>query len=299
MIEQLILDNKPSNYLVTSTDLNTRYSLITKKICSEMDIKEDEIVNNPDIRYTSLPLIDKTGKAVSSISNEDLLLNNYGLVDNVDSYKIGSEITINQIRDIIAFTQISAHKNKKLVIINDASKMNKEASSALLKTLEEVSSNCSFILICDSHKGVHETIRSRCLHVNIDSNLNDKFNTFEEFFFSRHPFLKDNDKICDIDVLLNETNDQINGLLDKSYDPIDVSMSWNKSGIKLILEIVTAYIIYVLKNYISIDFNTIESKNSIKKLSNIYEKIPAIKKNISMNINSKYLLNNLSIELAS
>jgi hypothetical protein len=88
-------------------------------------------------------------------------------------------------------------------------------------------------------------------------------------------------------------------LLDKSYDPIDVSMSWNKSGIKLILEIVTAYIIYVLKNYISIDFNTIESKNGIKKLSNIYEKIPDIKKNISMNINSKYLLNNLSIELAS
>ena len=76
-------------------------------------------------------------------------------------------------------------------------------------------------------------------------------------------------------------------------------MSWNKSGIKLILEIVTAYIIYVLKNYISIDLNTIDSKNSIKKLSNIYESIPAIKKNISMNINSKYLLNNLSIELAS
>ena len=138
MIDQLILENKPSNYLVTSTDLNNRYSMVTKKICSEMNIKEDEILNNPDIRYTSLPLIDKTGKTVSSISNEDLLLNNYGLVNNVDSYKIGSEISINQIRDIIAFTQISAHKDKKLVIINDASKMNKEASSALLKTLEEV-----------------------------------------------------------------------------------------------------------------------------------------------------------------
>ena len=70
MIDQLILDNKPSNYLVTSTDLNNRYSMVTKKICSEMDINEDEIVNNPDIRYTSLPLIDKTGKAVSSISND-------------------------------------------------------------------------------------------------------------------------------------------------------------------------------------------------------------------------------------
>ena len=44
MIDQLILDNKPSNYLVTSTDLNNRYSMVTTKICSEMDIKEDEIL---------------------------------------------------------------------------------------------------------------------------------------------------------------------------------------------------------------------------------------------------------------
>ena len=42
MIDQLILDNKPSNYLVTSTDLNNRYSMVTKKICSEMDINEDD-----------------------------------------------------------------------------------------------------------------------------------------------------------------------------------------------------------------------------------------------------------------
>jgi hypothetical protein len=50
MIDQLILDNKPSNYLVTSTDLNNRYSMVTTKICSEMDIKEDGILNNPDIK---------------------------------------------------------------------------------------------------------------------------------------------------------------------------------------------------------------------------------------------------------
>ena len=255
MIDQLILDSKPSNYLVTSTDLNNRYLMVVKRICSEMNIKEDELINNPDIKYTALPLIDKAGKPVSSISNYDLLLNNYGLIDNVDSYKIGSEITINQIRDIISFTQISAHKEKKLVIINDATKMNKEASSALLKTLEEVSSNCSFILICDSLRGVHETIRSRCLYINIDSNIYDESSTFEEFFFSRHPFLKDNNKICDINALLNETKEQINGLLDKSYDPIDVSTTWNKLGIKLILEIVTTYIIYVLKNYISKDLD--------------------------------------------
>ena len=299
MIDQLILNNKPSNYLITSTDLNSRYLLVTQKICSEMNITKDQLENNPDVKYVSLPLIDKTGKTVNSISNKDLLLNNYGLINNVESYKIGSEITINQIRDIISFTQISAHKDKKLVIINDASRMNIEASSALLKTLEEVTSNCSFILICNSVKDVHETIKSRCLHVNIDSYVDANSQSFEEFFFLRHSFLKDNDNIYDITTSLNETVDQINGLLDKSYDPIDVSIIWNKLGIKLIIEIVNMYIIYILKRYISTDLKTIESKCHIKKLSNIYEIIPNIKKNILMNINPKYLLNNLSIELAS
>lgn len=299
MIDQLILNNKPSNYLVTSTDLNSRYLLVIEKICSELNITKDQLKNNPDIKYVSLPIIDKTGKIVNTISNKDLVLNNYGLINNIESNKIGTEITINQIRDVISFTQLSAHKDKKLVILNDVSKMNIEASSALLKTLEEVSSNCSFILICNSINDVHETIRSRCLHINIDSYIDDNFNNFEEFFFLRHSFLKDNADVYDITSLLNETVDQIKGLLDKSYDPIDVSMNWNKLGIKLIVEIVEMYIIYILKKYISTNLETIESKENIKKLSNIYEIIPNIKKNALMNINSKYLLNNLSIELAS
>jgi hypothetical protein len=146
---------------------------------------------------------------------------------------------------------------------------------------------------------VHETIKSRCLHINIDSYIDDSSNSFKEFFFLRHSFLKDNDNIYDISTSLDETVDQINGLLDKSYDPIDVSIIWNKLGIKLIIEIINMYIIYILKKYISTDLKTIESKGHIKKLSNIYEIIPNIKKNILMNINPKYLLNNLSIELAS
>jgi DNA polymerase III gamma/tau subunit len=264
-----------------------------------MNIIKEQLENNPDVKYVSLPIIDKTGKTINSVSNKDLVLNNYGLINNIDSNKIGTEITINQIRDVISFTQLSAHKDKKIVILNDVSKMNIEASSALLKTLEEVTSNCSFILICNSVKDVHETIKSRCLHINIDSYVHDNSQNFEEFFFLRHSFLKDNDNIYDITTSLNETVDQINGLLDKSYDPIDVAIIWNKLGIKLIIEIVNMYIIYILKRYISTDLKTIESKCHIKKLSNIYEIIPNIKKNILMNINPKYLLNNLSIELAS
>ena len=38
---------------------------------------------------------------------------------------------------------------------------------------------------------------------------------------------------------------------------------------------------------------------NLKKLNYIYELIPSIRQNINMNINSKYILNNLAIELAS
>ena len=52
--------HKPSNYLVTSTDLNNRYLLVTKKICSEMNIKKDQLETNPDVKYVSIHIIDKT-----------------------------------------------------------------------------------------------------------------------------------------------------------------------------------------------------------------------------------------------
>ena len=37
----------------------------------------------------------------------------------------------------------------------------------------------------------------------------------------------------------------------------------------------------------------------LKKYSNLYKKIPTISNDLLMNINSKYLLNNLAIEIAA
>ena len=37
----------------------------------------------------------------------------------------------------------------------------------------------------------------------------------------------------------------------------------------------------------------------LKKYSNLYKKIPIISNDLLMNINSKYLLNNLAIEIAA
>lgn len=300
MIDQLIIDNTPRNYLIISSDMHQRYINTIDKISEFMNIPSESILSNPDIKYVSLPVIDKNGKCIDSISNRDLLLNCYGLIDKIESNRIGSEISIDQIRDVISFTQISAHKNKKFVILNDVAKLNKEASSALLKTLEEVSSNCSFILLCNSSKDVLETIRSRCQLIDLNTTVAlSNYNNFEDFFYSYNEFLKDYCEEYNINNLLEDTIQEIEGLLSKTSDPIEISIKWQKTGIKLILEIIHSYIIFVTKK--SIRFNLLENNRikNLKKLSNIYNKIPSIKKNIGLNINHKYILNNISIELAS
>ena len=300
MINQLKLDNFSRNYLVISSDMHQRYTTMIEKISKFLNIPIENILNNPDIKYISLPIIDKGGKYVESVSNNDLLLNHYGLIDKIDSNRIGNEISIEQIREVISFTQISAHKNKKIVILNDAAKLNKEASSALLKTLEEVSSNCSFIILCNSHTDVYETIRSRCQLIYLDTTKKlNSYSNFAEYFYSNNEFLKSYSDEYNINNTIENTTSEIEGLLSKTADPIETSAKWHKVGTKLIVEVLHNYIVFIVRNSISLNFQENDHNKNLKKLSNIYNKIPFIKKNISLNINHKYILNNISIELAS
>ena len=87
MIDQLILDNIPRNYLVSSMNKNDRYLSVINKIANELDIAVDSILNNPDIKYVALPVLDKLGKIIDSVPNEYILLHSYGLIDKIDSNK--------------------------------------------------------------------------------------------------------------------------------------------------------------------------------------------------------------------
>ena len=300
MINQLKIDDMARNYLVISNDKHNRYISVINKISKYMNLSEDTVLNHPDVKYVSLPVIDKNGKYTHSLSNVDLLLNHYGLIEKIDSSRIGNEITIEQIRDIISFTQISAHKDKKIVILNDASNLNKEASSALLKTLEEVSSNCTFILLCNSPLDVYETIRSRCQLIDMDIiKPSGSYKNFADFFFSNNEFLIGYSEQYNINNLVEETSLEIESLLSKTVDPIEISARWHKVGIKLVVEVINSYIIFIVKNSLSLNLQEKNYSNNLKKLSDIYHKIPFIKKNIRLHINHKYILNNISIELAS
>ncbi|NPA52985.1 MAG: AAA family ATPase [Aquificae bacterium] len=70
-------------------------------------------------------------------------------------------IKIDQIREAIKFLRLTSEKGKVL-IIDEAEKMNVEASNALLKTLEEPPQNSMLILITSNHNKLLPTIVSRC-----------------------------------------------------------------------------------------------------------------------------------------
>ena len=78
-------------------------------------------------------------------------------------------ISVNEIRDIISFCNKSSFNNcEKIVLIDNIEYLNKNASNALLKILEEPNEKVIFILIKDSAKFLLKTINSRCINFNVN-----------------------------------------------------------------------------------------------------------------------------------
>ena len=98
----------------------------------------------------------------------NLLLNkshpNFHLIDLLEDKK---NIEISQIRDVYKFVNKSSFNNReKIVLINNAEKLNLNSSNALLKIVEEPNDKVFFIIIYDSSKKILDTLKSRCLKFN-------------------------------------------------------------------------------------------------------------------------------------
>lgn len=73
------------------------------------------------------------------------------------------DITVDQVRRLGEFVHHTGHTGlAKIVIVNDAHRMNISAANALLKTLEEPSSKTYLFLVTDLPGYLPATIRSRC-----------------------------------------------------------------------------------------------------------------------------------------
>ncbi|OPB31700.1 DNA polymerase III subunit delta' [Bartonella sp. AR 15-3] len=87
---------------------------------------------------------------------------------NVKTKKFKTEITVDDIRDIKHFlTQTSRDGLWRIIIIDSADDMNRNAANALLKTLEEPPTKTLFIIISHSLGKLLPTIRSRCQKISL------------------------------------------------------------------------------------------------------------------------------------
>ena len=104
-------------------------------------------------------------------SNNDYQLINNNSHPNILNIKKNIDkknIEIDQIREIIKFTNQSSFNNKsRFIIIDDAESLNINSSNALLKNLEEPNENVYFILIYNSEVSLFDTIKSRCIEYKI------------------------------------------------------------------------------------------------------------------------------------
>lgn len=78
--------------------------------------------------------------------------------------KPSREISVDQIRDLANFANLSAHcGGYRIVLIHPAETMNNNAANSLLKTLEEPTDKLLFLLVTHKPQQLLPTILSRCL----------------------------------------------------------------------------------------------------------------------------------------
>jgi len=78
--------------------------------------------------------------------------------------KPSREISVDQIRDLSSFANLSAHcGGYRVVVIHPAETMNNNAANSLLKTLEEPTGKLLFLLVTNKPQQLLPTILSRCL----------------------------------------------------------------------------------------------------------------------------------------
>jgi DNA polymerase III subunit delta' len=77
--------------------------------------------------------------------------------------KKSAQITIDQIRALQQFITLSTHRaGWRVLVLHPAEVMNPQAANALLKTLEEPTSNTLMLLVTDQAGRLMPTVRSRC-----------------------------------------------------------------------------------------------------------------------------------------
>ena len=96
-------------------------------------------------------------------AHPDLRLIEPLLTDEEGNVTVVDTITVDRIRELTAFTQLSTHRHRaKVAVIAPAEAMNAAAANALLKTLEEPPADTYLMLVSHQSARLPATIASRC-----------------------------------------------------------------------------------------------------------------------------------------
>ena len=116
---------------------------------------------NYDLKKNEFKLNNNLSKLISTNTHPNIF--------KIKKKKDQNIIDINQIREMIQFTnQTSFNNERRFVIIENINLMGINASNALLKSIEEPNNKIYYILINNSEFKILETIKSRCLEFKLN-----------------------------------------------------------------------------------------------------------------------------------
>lgn len=201
-------------------------------------------------------------------------------------------IRVSEVREIIAFLSHKPHEGRyKAVVIEDADKMNIEASNAFLKTLEEPPEKSLIILISMFPELLPETVRSRCFTLRFSS-LSEK----ETLEVLRTHDMKDATpevaRLCQgrPGLVLNEREsfesfekvkrDITKGSVSKKWLSREEAIRWIDHALIIVGEEIRT----IVKG----------SETEINTLLNFYNSLASLRKNLSYNLNLSIVYNYLN-----
>ena len=120
-------------------------------------------------------------KEVFKEESKEKNLNDYYSPDLLRVKPDGNVIKIASIRDAIKFLNTAPTvKERKIILIEEAHKFNKESANALLKVLEEPPSYALFILQTNNEMAIIETLYSSCQIINFFFSETEKLESWKE-----------------------------------------------------------------------------------------------------------------------
>ncbi len=161
-------------------------------------------------------------------------------------------ITIDQVRKLglklITHPHISSHR---VILILNAETMNRSASNALLKNLEEPPANTLFVVVSDEISKLAKTIRSRCSLINFRAPEFEPAKAWVELQgdlpsheIDSHLAMANNQPLLAFEMYqqdyigaLKLVFTDVNGLWNQAREPIQVAKNWQQIGGKKSVDI--------------------------------------------------------------